>query len=332
MAGNFDVQQVAPGVYAVVRRDPPGLMCDGNCMFVVNDSDVVVVDAPESTREVLAAIRRVTLKPVTYVVNTHWHDDHVTGNQVYRDSFPGVQFVAHDATREYLPVKGAEARRQMIQGAPAGADMLRGLLRKGQSLDGGPLSDEERASYASDIALVEHYLEVVPKTDYVLPTITLHDSLTLHRGGRVIKILCVGPGHTGGDVVVWLPAERVLASGDLVVGPVPLVGADQSHVGEWSAALEALRALRPAVIVPGHGPVLRDDSYLELMSRLFASVTRQVRAAVSRGETLEQVRKSVDLAEFKEKFAGKSHVRAALFARYVAAPAVSAAYREAGGK
>ncbi|MBI5836809.1 MAG: MBL fold metallo-hydrolase [Candidatus Eisenbacteria bacterium] len=332
VASNFEIQQVAPGVYAVLRRDPPGLMCDGNCAFIVNDSDVVVVDAPESSREVLAAIRSVTDKPVTCVVNTHWHDDHVTGNQVYRDAFPGVQFIAHAATKQYLPGKGVAARRQMLQGAPGGVDMLRGLLEKGRSLLGGELNAEERESYTSDIALVEHYLKVVPHTEYILPTRTVEDSLVLRRGARNIEIRRPGPGHTGGDVVVWLPAERVLMSGDLVVWPVPLVGAEQSHVGEWSASLEALRALRPAAIVPGHGPVLRDDSYLALMSGLFASVTRQVRDAVAHGDSLALVRRSIDLSDFREKFAGASRVRGVLFSNYVVGPAVTAAYREATAK
>src|SRR5688572_26024605 len=77
---NFDVEQVADGVYAVIRREPPGLWFDANNVFIVDSAGVIVVDSnvsPASTREVLASLRRITDRPVRHVVNTHWHEDHV---------------------------------------------------------------------------------------------------------------------------------------------------------------------------------------------------------------------------------------------------------------
>src|SRR5215216_6327832 len=73
-ARNFEVQKIAEGVYAVIRKDPPGLMVDANSVFIINDDDVFVVDtsgAPSTTKEVLAALRKLTDKPVKYVINTH---------------------------------------------------------------------------------------------------------------------------------------------------------------------------------------------------------------------------------------------------------------------
>src|SRR5215218_1484562 len=84
-ARNFEVQKLAEGIYAVIRKDLPGLMVDANNLFIINDDDVVVVDAngaPAITKEVLAALRKLTSKPVKYVINTHYHDDHIRGNQV----------------------------------------------------------------------------------------------------------------------------------------------------------------------------------------------------------------------------------------------------------
>src|ERR1044071_2675753 len=113
-ARNFEVQKLAEGIYAVVRRDLPGLMVDANNVFIINDNDVIVVDAngaPAITKEVLAALRKLTNKPVKYVINTHYHDDHIRGNQVYRDAFPNVEFIAHALAREYLPNQGAVNRK-----------------------------------------------------------------------------------------------------------------------------------------------------------------------------------------------------------------------------
>jgi cyclase len=334
-ARNFEVQKIAEGVYAVMRLDPPGLMVDANNVFIINDDDVIVIDAngaPSTTKEVLAALRKLTDKPVKYVINTHWHDDHIIGDPVYREAFPGVEFIGHARMREYLPNQGATNRKNFLNGAPQALEALKGAVAKNQNLGGKELTAEERESFTSDIRLVELALSESPKTELTLPTLTFEDRLTLRRGNRVIEIRHLGRGHTAGDIIVHLPQEGIVVTGDLVVWPVPLVGGDQSYVGDWSATLEKVRALKPAIIIPGHGKVLRDDSYLKLMSDLFASVKKQTEDAIARGETLEQIRKSIKLDEFRRQFAGDSPVRTLLFNMYVAGPSVTSAYREATTK
>ena len=204
---NFEVQKLAEGVYAVIRTDPPGLMVDGNCVFIVNAEDVVVVDAPEASKEILSALRKITSKPVRYVVNTHWHDDHVLGNRIWRDAFPGVEFIAHENTRSYLPDQGLVNRRNMLQGAPPFVAKMKELLAQNKNLSGGEMTPEERTSFASDIALVDQYLAEVPTIPIVLPTIAVRDRLEIYRGDRTIEILSLGSGHTAGDIVVHLPKE-----------------------------------------------------------------------------------------------------------------------------
>jgi glyoxylase-like metal-dependent hydrolase (beta-lactamase superfamily II) len=336
-AKNFELVKVADGVYAAIRREPPGLTVNANSVFIINEEDVVVVDTtltPGTAKEELAALRRLTRKPVKYVINTHWHDDHIMGNQVYREAFPGAEFIAHARVREYLPTTGLSNRKQAMseQGYPQFIAALRNRLEKNESAFGGPLDDEERTTLASDIWIAERYMAENPGVPVVLPTITLEGRLTLHRPGRTIEILYPGRGHTSGDVVVHLPREGVLITGDLVVWPVPYVGNPQSHPGDWGASLEKLIALRAGVVIPGHGPVLHGDSHMKLMARLFASISRQVGAAVARGETLEEARRSVNLEEFQNLFAGDSRMRRLVFRNYVAGPAVDAAFSDASAK
>jgi len=327
----FDVQELAPGVYAEIRREPPGLAVDCNVVFIVNDEDVFVVDAnitAGSARESIAALKRITSKPVRYVINTHWHDDHVIGNGEWREAYPGATFLAHEALREYLPARGVTARQQMATQAPQFAALLRRLLAEKKSLGGGPISEEEKESYESDLRLVDRYVAENVAVKDVLPSETFTDRVTFHRGARTIDVRHLGRGHTRSDIVVHLPNEGIVVTGDLVVWPVPLVGSDQSWIADWSATLARLRELGAKTIVPGHGPVLRDDSYPALMQELFAYVQRETAAAVSRGETLEQAQKSVDLSDYRRRFAGESPVRKVAFDNYVAGPSVAAAYRE----
>lgn len=332
---HFKIEKLAEGVFAAIRTDPPGWGANANNLFIIDNDGVVVVDTnfgPSSTKDVLKALRGLTDKPVRFVINTHWHDDHVLGNQVYRDAFPGVQFIAHAATREYLPVKGMEARKQMMQGAPNFANDLRGFLKSGKSPAGGDLTPEERAAFESDVAMIDRYAADIPSFDVVLPTITVEDKLTLYRGNRAVVIQAVGAGHTAGDLVVHLPNDGILATGDLVVAPIPLVGGDQSHIATWIGALDELVALKATTIVPGHGPIMHDDSYVKQMAGAFRAIKDYVDAAVARGETLEQIQKGIRLDEWRVKFAGDSSLRRAVFRNYLVGPTVIAAFREATEK
>ena len=326
----FEIQKLAEGVYASIRKEPVGLGVDANNVFIVDEEGVLVVDTnfgASSTRQVIEALKNITPKPVKYVVNTHWHDDHMLGNQAYRDAYPGVQFIAHEATKEYLPGRGATARKAQVENLPQFAAALRDALSQKKNLAGGMLTEEESAGFSSDLKMIESYLKDAPSFDVVLPTTTVSTPLILKRGDRTIEILQLGRGHTAGDIVVHLPREGVVVAGDLVVHPIPLVGGDQSHVTEWSATLQKLIELKPKTIVPGHGPVMRDTAYVQQMADLFKAVTERVQASIAKGETLQQARQSVNLDDFRDRFAGQSQLKRFLFANYVTGPAVTSAYR-----
>lgn len=333
----FKIVKVARNVYAAIRTEPPGLTVNANSVFIINDDDVVVVDTtltPGTARETIAALKQLTNKPVKYVINTHWHDDHIMGNQAYREAFPGVEFIGHINTRDYLPSTGLKNRQGAMseQGYPAFINALKNRLKKNESVYGGPMDDEERATYESGIEIAERYMAENPNVEIVLPTTTVQDRLTLQRGHRTIDIRYFGRGHTSGDLVVYLPKERVVIAGDLVVWPVPYVGSPQSHPGDWSKTLDQILALHANQIVPGHGPVLKDDSQVKTLSNMFAMIDEQVRAAVRRGETLDQIHKTLNLDYYRNALAGKSRSRKLIFRNYVAGPAVDAAYLDATSK
>ena len=333
----FERTRLAEGVWAFVFDNPLGPAVDGTALVIVNDEDVVVVDAqntPGTTRRVLAEIRRLTPKPVRYVVNTHWHGDHHDGNEVYRRAFPGVEFVAHAHTRadmitEVVPImRGNDTTL---------ARELAGMERRyaaGTRRDGNPLSASDSALVREYIALYRWIIPEMRDTRVVLPTLTVADSLVLHRtvGGaaRTIAIRHLGRGNTRGDVVVHLPRERIVATGDLLVNPVPY--AFGSYLAEWTRTLGAVRALGADVLVPGHGTIQRDAAYLDLVVRLLEETAAQARAAVARGLDLEATRKAVALDSLRARFTGGDPARERAFEAYFAQPAVERAWREARGE
>lgn len=330
----FNVQKLASNVFGIIRKEPPGFAVDCNVTFIVNEKDVVMVDAnigPESVKASLRALRKITNKPVRYVIETHYHDDHLGGNPTVRAMYPGVEFIGSTTAAHNLDVFGRPTRKQMIEAAPKFATTMRDCLKSGKDIVGTPITDEERISYRSDIRLMERYGKELPKIEIIPPTLTVADHLTLHRPGRDIEIVNLGNAHTSSDLVVWLPKEKIAIVGDIVVWPVPLVGNPQSHVTEWPATLDRIRALHPALIVPGHGPVMKDDSYLQTLSKLFTSVTEQVKAGLAKGEKEQDLFKSVDVKAIRDQMCGTSQVRKVLFANYSRIPAIQAVVTELGG-
>ncbi|MFZ5844703.1 MAG: MBL fold metallo-hydrolase [Pseudomonadota bacterium] len=327
----FTLHQVADGVYATERNEPAGLMFDANNVFLIRDSDVVVVDSnisPDSTREVLAALRKLTDKPVRYVINSHWHEDHILGNSVWRDAYPGVQFIGHVQTHADLSTVGAANRKGLLENGAGGVASLKRAIATGKGLAGNVLTDEERVSHESDIFLVERYLKEAGSLPIVYPDLEVAGALVLADARRPIEIRFLGAAHTRSDLVVWLPKDKLLIAGDLVVWPVPLVGST-SYPAAYADSLQQLLNLQPKVIVPGHGPVFRDTAYVEQTLGLLKDLVAQVRAAKARGETLEQAQKSVDLSAQKQRFAGESALLKLVFDMYVQGSGVAAAYQEA---
>jgi glyoxylase-like metal-dependent hydrolase (beta-lactamase superfamily II) len=277
-------------------------------------------------------MRKLTTKPVTHVVNTHWHDDHHTGNAVYREAWPGVKFVGQTRTAEEMLSTGAKNRAGYVANAAGFAKRLRQLVAEKKTLGGAALTEQERLSYLSDAVLADKAATEWAPTPVLPPNVTLEDKLVLDPGKRTVEVLYLGRGHTGTDLLVHLPAEGILLVGDLVSWPVPLVGST-SHPAEFATTLRRALDLRPRMIVPGHGPVWRnDDSFPRLVLRLLESIRDQAAAAVARGETLEQARGSVDLAEFRKAIAGDSQGWGFAFDNYVSSPAVAVAYEEAQAK
>ena len=326
----FKVERVAPGVYAAIRTEPPGQAFESNSVFIIGDSGVVVVDAQSNlpeTRRVLAALRRLTSKPVTALILTHWHFDHVTGAAVYRDAFPGIAIITHARTQEALDT-GGPGRRAFLQSLPQAKAYFEGILRDGKSFDGAPLDAEERTSLRSDLRMADRYATTPVDFAPVTPTQLFTDRLTIHQGRRTIELLYLGRGHTAGDIVVHLPDEGIVLTGDLVTAPTPLVGST-SFPHDFARTLDRLVDLHARVLVPGHGPVMRGDAYLRREDALLHALTGQVDSLVALGDTLAQVRTAVDLTSFRTSFAGRSKVRRVLFYDYVTMPGVERAYQEA---
>jgi cyclase len=324
------LQPIAPNVYVWQRTEPSGLAVYANNAFIIRENEVIVVDTdmrPSITREVIAQLKKLTPKPVSHVINTHWHDDHFTGNVAYREAYPGVRFVGHRSTPEDLKTLGAPNRKGMIDGIPPMLDQLRKGLAAGQNLAGQPLSAEARTAHEADLIWGEAYLKEVPEAGVIEPDVLVDQQLELGTPARPVTVLHAGHAHTRADLIVHLPVEGVVIAGDVLIHPIPLLG--NANVTGWITALDRIAGLRPKLIVPGHGPVMRDLAYLSLTREFLADLRARVSEQAGRGATLEETRKAIDLSAWRAKLAGDSTHRAFMFGFYTAGPGIAAAHAEA---
>ena len=326
--------KIADGIYATSFPDLTDASMNGNGVVIVNESDVLVVDTqdtPEAARRVIAGIRKITRNPVRYVINTHWHGDHHFGNMVYRDAFPCVEFISHPNTREDTDKEMVPILRALVDTGLANyiAPLERNLAA-GKAADGGPLSPAARAYYQKEISLYRWLNEQLRGVTTVTAGLTVADSLVFVRGDRRIVVRYLGRGNTRGDLTVWLPKERVLVTGDLLVNPIPY--GFGSFLGEWTAVLDKLRATDAQTIVPGHGPIEHDFSYLAMMRALLESTLSQARAAAAKGLDLKATRLAVNVDSLRSRFTeGRAALVPAFDANFTV-PAVERAWLEAMGR
>jgi len=325
----FRTERIADGVYAFITPEERSSFQAGNSIAIVGDDGVLVFDTgniPSMTRRQIAEIRRITDKPVRFVVNSHWHPDHTLGNAVYRAAFPGVTIIGTTATRDGIRDRVPTYVDQMKRFAPIDS-VMRLRLATGRMRDGSPMPDAVRLTWGLTTRDYAEFMPEVVHTTPSLPDRLVDDSLTIMLGRRRVQIVAAGRGNTAGDAFVYLPEERVLLTGDLVTAPCPFPGT--AYFADWGRSIDALLARRPAVIVPGHGDVQHDDAYVRLVRELLAFTLDRARDAVRRGVPLDTLQKQLDFATFVQRFAGDDPVRVAAFENFYVQPAVPRAYEEA---
>jgi glyoxylase-like metal-dependent hydrolase (beta-lactamase superfamily II) len=323
----YTVETLADGVHAVIYKSE--IDVEGNALIVINDEDVLVVDSNAgitTASATIAEIRKLTAKPVRYVVNTHWHDDHVFGNQAYADAYPGVEFIAHPLTRQDIANHAFASNGFVLDLIDADVTRLEGYLKTGTYRDGKPVTGELETRIRNYLANRREALEDRHQFRAVLPTIDVAGAMSLMRGSREIQIRFLGRGNTRGDLVVYLPAERILATGDLVVYPVPY--ATNVYATEWVKTLDALMAIPAAAILPGHGPVMRDRAYVRQVKNAIEQHLAAVRDAKSQGLTLAQTQEAVQIPEVRDRFVAGDEFRRAGYEAFFRSTLVRNAWEE----
>jgi cyclase len=285
--------EVAEGIFLFMTPPYSDVGLDGNSIAIVSNDGVLVFDAngtPAAAEAVLAEIRQLTSQPVRYVVLSHWHWDHWYGAEVYRKAFPDIEIITQAKTREMMMGPALTFNQPGIESQLPGhiADVAHAL----STAESAHTAPAELARLRRHLEEDRFFLEQKRNVHHTYATLTYVDSLTIYLGERVIRVLHYDRAVTPGDTFIYLPTEKVLLTGDLLVNPISF--ALDAYPTGWLHTLQKMDSLNVSVIVPGHGEPLHDKGLLETDIAILAALLREGREARAAGLNVEQARAAAE--------------------------------------
>ncbi|MEQ1729096.1 MAG: MBL fold metallo-hydrolase, partial [Vicinamibacterales bacterium] len=293
VSGAHRFEKVAEGTYYATAS---GTMSVGaNSPVFVNGTEAIIIDSgtsPASGRALVQDVKAITDKPVKFVIDSHYHYDHLYGNQVFG---PDVQIIGHDHTRERLKANTLEQYTFLTS--------IRSIPRRIQSLRERIATEkdpQQKTTLEQQIRNTQAYQEQVREVQQTPPNLSFDNTMTLVRGGREFRLIYLGRGHTDTDVVVYLPKERLVATGDLMESVLSYMG--DSYPEEWIMTLEKLKALDFDTVLPGHGVPFKGKERITAFQDYLRDLLAQTNALRRQGLSAEDAALKVDLTKHAAMF------------------------------
>jgi len=290
----FRFNKVADGVYHAIGTG--ALTVIGNSAVIVNDDDVVIVDdhaSPAAAWVLLDEIKTLTNKPVRTVINTHFHYDHAHGNQIFDNT---VSIIGHEFTREML-TGGKSAEMPLYKNYVTGLPNQIANLRQRVAAESDATA---KARLQTQLQTAESNAASQAELKPTPPNVTLRTNMTLYRGKREIQIRFLGRAHTAGDVVVYLPNEKMVITGDMLTST--LSNMSDAFVNEWATTLEELKKLDFTTVLPGHGDAFTDKAKIDYFQAYLRDVWTEVSRLKQQGVSAEDTSRRADLTKHRDHF------------------------------
>jgi cyclase len=287
---HFTVVKVAEGVSAAIAKS--GGLASGNSGYVAGSEGVLVVDTtftPMAVEDLLSVIASETKVPIKYAINTHYHLDHSGGNQVLVQR--GVPIIAHDKLMEWQTTRN----RRFL---PASEDLQKRRADLTKQLSEVPA---DQADKKAPLERQLRRLDAMMAIKLTNPTVTFSTGMVhLYLGNREVQLFTL-PGHTGGDVLAYVPDANVVFMGDMGWRKT-LPNLVDATVNDWIPSLDKLLAQYPtAKFVPGHGDVATAEEIKEFRDYL-DDLRSRVKKAIADGLTLDQAKQQLTLPEKYKSF------------------------------
>ncbi len=317
----FELREVSDGIYVAFKPDAHRFV-DANITIIENEKSVVIVDANDNlqnARNLVSEILALTEKPVTHIINTHWHSDHTLANDIYQEGFPGKQIIIGHETLPQLIV--SKTRPQLHEKI---TQWEKGIAKAEAQIASG----EAKPGMTNKVKLYKQQLEEFKSLKLHQPDITFKHEYVIPNISRTIKLLNFGKAHTEGDTLVYLPDDKILISGDLF-DELPYAG--HGFPKSWLNTLKQVEKLSFTHVIPGHGELQQGKKQLLQIIDLLQNSIQQAEAAVNQGLTEKEFLDSVNLAPYQKTLAQKDELAGRAFQHFIP-EFFQQAYREASAK
>ena len=280
----FDIKKVADGIYAALGRPTSLINCNA-AIFEMSDG-LLVVDShskPSAVYALAAQIKReVSPKPVRYLVNSHFHWDHSQGNAAFKKAHPQVTILSSVGTRQLLSEQATLRLKGSLDETSANIEQMRDKLGKTSNAD-------DKKFYQVQIKEAQSYLAEMKSYTPEIPTITVGRDLVLHDKMHDLHLAFRGRAHTAGDISVFCPQKKVIATGDMLHGFQPWFSDGYPH--EWPKTLYTFAELDFNQVIGGHADVQQGKGRLYNMAGFIEELLERVTR--SRFESKEQLKRDL---------------------------------------
>lgn len=282
----YNFTKIADDVYFATSNGKMSVW--SNSVVIICQNEVILVDScvsPAAARALVADIKTLTDKPIGYVINTHYHFDHAHGNQVFG---PGVEIIGHKYTREQLmgDVLHSKTYLSFTGNLPEQIQALHNQIAS-------ETNSEKRDELARNLNLISDFHRALAEVKPTPPNLTFNDRMSLIKGDREIQILYLGRGHTGGDIFVYLPKEKVLCTGDFLTPSLSYMG--DAYVDEWDDTLEKLKSIDFEIILPGHRAPMKTGEKIDHFQAYLRDLWQKTVVMRAKGATADEVAEKIDL-------------------------------------
>jgi len=242
---HFTYHELADGVWAAIVKTM-GLAASNSGIINLGDQTLIfdTTLSPASAMELRTLAESLTSRAVTHVLNSHWHQDHVFGNAVFA---PETEICATARTSELIAEKIPGIMVEFKNHWPK-------QQKKWAEIAKNAKDEAERIDYEEGVQFAQSIIDTFPQLELRLPDQIITERKEFKGTKRTAEFITFGGGHTDSDAFLYLPAERIIFTGDLLATKFH-PGMSSGHPNEWLKILAKIKALNPVYVVPGHGAI-----------------------------------------------------------------------------
>lgn len=284
---HFTIEKLSDGVFAVIHKAGGYAICNAG---IVNLGDETLVYdcfiSPLAAKDLKTAAEKLTGNKVKYLVNSHFHNDHIRGNQIFTDA----EIIATERIKDLIEMNEPEELKSETEIV---GPMIEKTLKQIEK-ENDPDMLEEHKMWLDYYKAIQQSLDEYKIT---LPNKFFTDTLVIKGSKRNAAIINLGKGHTEEDIVLWLPEEKILFGGDLMFSERhPFLG--DGFPNEWINCLEKFKKLDAKYIVPGHGNVGSNED-IDKLKLYIQKVENIIDNAIADNLTIDQLKQTEIPDEFK---------------------------------